>query len=460
MPALCVQPVLAQVADEGASPVEETRGLIEAAMRPFGSQSDYPVLTGWSGFVQLEPRVYLRDRGGAKEDQRFVIESELLFELDFSERIAGVFRPRAYFDVLDGDLSRFEPYEAYVTLDGEAWDVRLGQIIERWGFADLRSPLDLLNRFDFATDPLVPDRLGELGLVVGHLFEGGDVLSSPSLSVFALPVFRETRFGPSGQRIGPGPATSPAFDATVSVFELPFDEEEGFEPDGTEAALLALGGKSALDLPFAAADAQLLVSRGPSRTPAFAQQAGEVVPVYYGAATVGLALRAQPAEEVFGTSLSELGITLEAAHTTTYGFDDAPIRPPGDYLAYVVGVDRRFEGLFGSADLLDVAVEYAGETGDDEPADLSRTFRDDLVLRGRYVADDPDRQTLELRTIFDLDVGETIVELVYGRRLQAIHEDLSMSLQVQVFDPADPGESFYGSLEDLSSVALALRWQL
>ena len=403
-------------------------------------------LRSWKGFVELRPRVYLRDRGGDKNDEQLLFESELEFEFRFRDDLSGYFRPRVFLDALDGDLQRFEPLEAYLTYEAETWDLRAGQFVENWGVVDTYNPLDVINRRDLATDPLDPTRLGELGFRLRRTFEGGDTVGEPTVLLYALPVFRETLFAPEDQRQG--------FDSATQ----PFDENGGRQPEGFDRGLYAARFQSTLTSDVAGADLSVIASRGPSRTPFVSDLAGTLVPAYYGAATFGAGLRAVPNEEAAGSFLSALTLKAEVVYTGPYSLEGSPIETPDDYIAYVLGIDRSFYGVLSDQDELTFTIEYAGESGADDAAAFFRPFRDDLIFRGLFEANDFARQSLEARAIVDLDVDENIFELLYERQLRSVHEDLKLITQLQVFDRAEPGESFYGSLEDLTSLAVGLRF--
>lgn len=425
---------------------------LDALLEGGGLSEEGPVSSGllrdWKGFVELRPRAYLRGRGNQKEDQQLLVEAELELDFRLGEAWTAYFRPRLFVDALDTELNRFEPFEAYVTYGGEDWDLRVGQFVENWGIVDTFNPIDVLNRRDLGTDPLDPDRLGELGARLRHTFEGGDLIGEPTLSVYALPVFRETLFAPDSQRLG------------VGRRGFGFDEDGGFEPDGGDQGLYAVRYQSTLSTPWANADIQALFAHGPSRVPVIGAVApGGLSPVYYGARTVGAGLRAVPNEDAAGSFLASLTFKAEVVHTDTFSYPGAPLAAPQDYWAYVVGVDRSFYDLWLPQSDLTLTLEYAGDTGSG-PLALLRPLRDDLIVRGLYQLNDFARQSIELRALLDLEIDEQIFELIYDRQLRSIHEDLKLSLSAQIFHPAGPGESFYGSLADLTSVAVGLRWDV
>ena len=165
-----------------------------------------------------------------------------------------------------------------------------------------------------------------------------------------------------------------------------------------------------------------------------------------------------PIEDAAGSQAALLTIKAEVAYTNPYTFDGSPIDTPDDYWAYVLGVDRTFDRPFGDVDSLTMTVEYAGESGAEDFTSLFRPFRDDVVLRAFWEANDFARQSLELRAIIDLDVDEQIYEALYERQLRSVHEDLRLIVHAQVIQAADPGESFFSLFPDSSSLAIGLRF--
>ena len=207
-------------------------GFADEAPAPGAAPEERDILRDWKGFLEVRPRVYFADRDQGKKDQELRVESELELDFQFTDSLTGFFRPRVYVDLLDGDLQRFDPFEAYLTLEGDAWDVRAGQFVENWGIVDTYNPIDVINRRDFGTDFLDPDRLGELGVRGRFALPGGDTIGEPTISLYALPVFQRTRFAPEDQRF--------SFDTPTTAF----DEDSGFEPSGSERPFWALRGRA------------------------------------------------------------------------------------------------------------------------------------------------------------------------------------------------------------------------
>ena len=404
------------------------------------------VVTAAKGFLELRPRVYFNDRNQGKNDEQLIFESELEIDFEFREGFTGYFRPRVYVDALDGDLKRFEPFEGYFTWTREDWDLRVGQFVENWGIVDTYNPIDVLNRRDFATDFLDADRLGELGARYQAFLPEGDTLGEPTVALYFIPVWRETLFAPEDQRF------------SFSAPGVTFEEDNGFEPSGSERLFGAGRFQSTLTTTPANADLQFVVSYGPERTPLVVPVGTVRVPAYYGAWTFGAGLRAVPNQDAAGDFLSTLTFKTELVYKRPYTFEDSPIAEPDDYFAYVFGIDRPFYNVFKDQDTLTLTVEYAGEQGADDIATLFRPFRNDIILRGFWEANDFARTSLELRGIWDFDTSEYIIEGIFERQLRAIDDDLKLIAQVQVFEPPGTGESLFDFFPNNSSAALGLRW--
>ncbi len=413
---------------------------------PVAAGEEASSLSDWKGFFELRPRVFLRDRGGDKKDEQLRFAAELELSFRFSEDSGGYFRPRVYADALDGDLSRFEPFEAWVEQRGDGWDLRAGQMVENWGIVDTFNPIDVINRRDFATDFLDAERLGELGLRLRGLWGGGETFGEPTLSLYALPVFRPTRFPTQDDRFAFGTESAA------------FDEDAGFQPGGAERGLYALRYQSTLNTAPFNADLQLLAARGPDRFPNLMPLAAGLVPVYHGAASYGGGLRAVPNEDVLGHFLSTLTLKLEVVYRDLFSFDDAPQAAPDDHLAWVLGVDRLFDGVLADADQLTLTLEYAGENGAGDPAARLRPFRSDWIARVFWEANDFARSSVELRGLWDRRSHESIFEGLFERQLRALHEDLKLRVQLQLFDPPGTGESLFDFFPNNSSLLVGLRF--
>ncbi len=419
-----------------------------------GDEPDDPVtaagptwLRGMKGFVELESRRYVRDRRRGRNDDELLLSAEAEFDLRLSDSVNGYFRPRVLVDALHGELRRFEPLEGYLTWRGDGIDVRAGQFIENWGIVDTYNPVDVLNRRDLGTDFLDPTRLGELGLRVRRQWTGSETIAEPTLSLYALPAFRPTRFPEQDGRF------------TLSAPGAEFHSGGAVEPSGSEGHFYAARFQAVLNTAPMNADTQLVVSHGPERTPTFQQRGSAIVPVYYGVTNVGFGLRGVANEAWFGTFMSKLTLKSEVLYKDAYSFDDTPVATPGDYLAYVVGVDRIFDRIFSDLDQLTVMVEYAGETGASDSASLFRPFRDDVVLRLFWEGNDFARTSVEFRALVDLEEDERIYELIVEGQLRAIHEDLTAFVSAQVFHQPSNRRTLLALFPNNTSVSAGLRWE-
>ena len=153
-------------------------------------------VTAIRGFLESRARIYFRDRSnnGGLKDEQWIQELQLEIDLAVTDGLTAFFRPRFLIDVVDTDLVRTDPLELYATWAGDAYDLRVGQFVENWGIADTFNPVDILNRRDLASDPLDPERLGELGARLRILFDGGETIGEPTMSLYVMPVFQAAEF--------------------------------------------------------------------------------------------------------------------------------------------------------------------------------------------------------------------------------------------------------------------------
>ena len=107
-------------------------------------------------------------------------------------------------DMDDGENNRYEPLEYYLAMNGESsWVVKMGQFIENFGYTDTRSPMNILNRLDLASDPFEPVYLGEWGIHAGRGIPNMLIFKEPFVSVFILPVARDPQYPSDSHRFSP-----------------------------------------------------------------------------------------------------------------------------------------------------------------------------------------------------------------------------------------------------------------
>ncbi|TQV68139.1 hypothetical protein FKG94_23910 [Exilibacterium tricleocarpae] len=422
--------------------------LVGTASDSFPAGSGGVSLSEFSGYLEVKPRLYLRDRNSFFNDEQMLATAELELEFSLAGTVTGYVRPQLLVDVVDDNFQRFELFEAYLTYEQESWDIRLGQFVENWGIADTFNPLDILNRRDLGVSLLDSVRLGETGVRGRWLWTGG-IVGEPTVAVYFLPRFQITRFAPDRQRLGLGSS------------DFAFDEKRGVEPTDRQEHFYALRFQSTFNLSVLNADFQLVAAKGPDRNPFVTQlNTAALAPVYYGNRMIGAGVRAVP--DFTGTAdfLTGVALKLEMAYHSPYKFDDTPIPALDSYLSYVVGFDRVFYTILSDRDELTLTVEFAGEAGVSRAESLafSRPFSRDIITRVLWQAGNFSRSSLELRGIYDLDNDEHVVEGTATTSLLRWHEDLKVELSVLYINPATDQQGAFSQLPDNTSVSVTLRF--
>ena len=159
---------------------------------------------------------------------------------------------------------------------------------------------------------------------------------------------------------------------------------------------------------------------------------------------------------MLGDALSKITFKAEAVYKRPYSFEDSPLEAPDDYVAAVFGLDRLFPSvLVGGGDLI-LTTEYAREWGVSDPSAFLRPFRDDLVARVLWRANDFARTSCEIRWLYDLESTESVMEVAVERQLLFIHENLKFRTQLQLFESDD---SLFPAETNNSSLAIFLTWE-
>jgi hypothetical protein len=389
-------------------------------------------VTGFRGSLASEFRTYPLDRNGAKNDEQFLVEAEVELSVSLSGGASFFFLPRFLIDTTDTEMERFEPYEGYFQYSGETWDWRAGQFVENWGIADAFNPLDVLNRRDFAPDILDPKPLGELGTRLRKTLWAAGWFGQPTVSLYAMPLWRQTLL--------------PTDDYRYSLSQGPFvliDEPE--TPIFEDSVFGAIRFSHTLNTGLFSADLKYIGARGPSRFPNVApvpQMDGTVqlVTEYFGAWIGGGGFRLVPEAPWW----SKLTLKTEVVYTRPYGLEGIGSGKPDRYLQYVVGFDRIFNALFTDLDSLILTVEYlAEELGADDLLSQFRPFDNDVAVRLFWDAKDFARSSIELRGVVDVKNTELIGQVVIGRQLRFLHDDLSFEIAGQYVRPARDEDTFF-----------------
>ena len=64
----------------------------------------------FKGFVEVLPRRYLRDRGGAKNDEQLLVEGEFELEFGVAKGVNAFVRPRLFVDALESAFRECDPF--------------------------------------------------------------------------------------------------------------------------------------------------------------------------------------------------------------------------------------------------------------------------------------------------------------------------------------------------------------
>jgi hypothetical protein len=130
-------------------------------------------IADYSGFVQPKLAHY-------SNNDRKVIAAELFYRYD------AIDRKRTHFDIRELSVSN----------SLESFEYRVGISKVFWGVAESVNLVDIVNQTDLVEDPDGKEKLGQPMLNVGYVSDYG------SLSVYALPIFRERTFPSTDSRLG------------------------------------------------------------------------------------------------------------------------------------------------------------------------------------------------------------------------------------------------------------------
>jgi hypothetical protein len=378
----------------GAQVVQvEPSTVADGASAKLVARKDSPAIKGSpthptvKGQVEVGYRGFLFDRGQGLIDNNVDLMGELDSTFDLSRALRLRLHPRVAIDPLEPPRDRFEPYDAYVEYTADAWTLLAGQFIENWASVEMFSPADLLNRRDIERNFYDPEKLGELMVRLRLSLPEGDWIQQPTISLYALPLFRSTPLPTNHDRFRLDITGDNVGDLTNKTVHPSFDA--GFAARST--------------VTVGRADLSLFYYGGPGRIPSFAldprYQAPRLTPVYYRADSVGASAQGAlgpwvlKGEAVYTiTSASGLPGTFKAA-------------VPDSYFQYVVGVDRTFTDVLGKSEVT-VSLEYSGE---DNPGVTSltglRPFKSDFFLSARWQFHDQRRT--EIRAFLAADVLES-----------------------------------------------------
>jgi hypothetical protein len=320
--------------------------------------------------------------------------------------------PRIRIDPLLSERNRYEPLEGYLDFQFEneilSWNLRVGQMIESWAIVDTYNLADVLNRQDIEGNFFDPEKLGELMVRTHFTLPDQSFLTSNSLSLYFLPLHRET----------PLPANKSRFRFAPNAGELPLglgplfgilDEDRAFFPNAYANRLsYALRAQTSIQ----SADLFALYYGGPSRTPSLQLNplTGFLNPVYYRSDFLGGGMQWAMDRVLFKT---EFGYTFTRWNGLSFPLT---LAVPPSFFQYVVGVDYTFYEVVAK-DSITLTLEYAGEDNRSVTLQGLRPFKNDLFLALLWEFHDAAQSQFLASASVDLGNGESLFELALERKL-------------------------------------------
>jgi hypothetical protein len=291
-------------------------------------------------------------------------------EARFDVELFGRFAPDAARE-LSGDVR-----QAFVRLQRDKAEWKLGVLSETWGVLEAWNPVDIINQRDLVEDFQGDVKLGQPGMLMTYQLEGA------TLSFFGTAVARERRFARREDRFRVLPA---------SIVDE--DLEDGrWAPTGAIRA----------EVPVNALNLGLSQFLGTAREPILSPIVGagglEGFRAFYGR----ISQTSIDAEYVVGDSV----LKAELIHQRG---DARPFWGGG------IGIETSFSKFGGGlGDLTLYAEAYADSRDDDAPL---TPFQRDVFVGARYSFNDTGDTLLELRHTYDLEWRSSLLELRANRRL-------------------------------------------
>ena len=406
---------------------------------PTKSSPTHPSIKGQ---VEVGYRGFLYDRGEGLIDNNVDLLGELDSTFDLTRALRVRLHPRVAIDPLEPARDRFEPYDAYVEYLSDTWTLLAGQFIESWAAVEMFSPADLLNRRDLERNFYDPEKLGEVMVRLRLSLPEGEWIQQPTISLYALPVFRTTplpgnhdrfRFDITGDNVGDlsNKTVQPSFDA-------------GFAARSTATVERA--------------DLALFYYGGPGRVPSFAVDpryvAPRLTPVYYRADSVGASAQAALGQFVLK---GEIVYTFTNSSGVSSTFKAAV---PNNYFQFVVGVERTFTDVLGKNEVT-VMLEYSGENNPGETSLTGiRPFKSDFFLGARWQFHDMRRT--EVRAFLAADVLQS-EQLWLADFKTTVYGNLKLLLEGQFVNrgSSNPPDhiSVFGFFPNNANIRVALRYE-
>jgi hypothetical protein len=424
------------VPGDGIPPSAAARGAAPPVPKPGPGSSN---VWTFKGRLEIGSRHFLYERGRGLVDDNGLLEAELDVTYDLNEFMRFRLRPRLLIDPVESSRNRYEPLDAYGEFRTSQWALLAGQLLESWAIVDTFNPADVLNRRDFGRDVYDPHKLGEVMVRFRYFFPEAGALQQPTLSLYLLPLHRETPLPSNRDRFRLDATGDNVGDLTNRVINPSFDTAYAARLSAT----------------IGSADVFLFYFGGPTRLPALdVSPLGAITPVYYRVNMGGAGVQ---------WALDKWLFKLETAYTSTRD-PQVPSRFKGDvpdsYFQYVIGLDRTFTDLFGKTELT-LTLEYAGE---DNPGTTTlsglRPYKSDVFFGIRWALNDRRRTELVASVAADVLVNE---QLYLFELKTTLYRDLKLVLGGQFIHRAPGGRpdrfTTFNLFPNNSNIRVSLRYE-
>lgn len=312
--------------------------------------------------------------------------------------------PYLRWDSVDDERSLADLREAYWAGEGDAHELLIGVNTVFWGVTESVHLVDVINQTDAVADIDGEDKLGQPMLSLAVQRDWGE------LTFYVLPYFRERTFAGRDGRFRPGPP----IDTDRAVFE-------------------SSAGRKHIDVALRYShyigdvDIGLSVFSGTGREPRLvpADDGRSLLPHY--------------------DQIGQFGLDLQYTREAWLWKLEAIVRDgyAGTFAAAVGGFEYSFYQVSGSAADIGVLLEYQyDDRGEQEPLVLTDN---DLFAGLRLAMNDVQDSTLLAGLAYDIDTGETFVNLEAERRFG---ERLFAELRARALAGASPEDRTYAFSRD------------
>lgn len=367
--------------------------------------------------ISFESLDYLfnRDDYDINDQEKLDITLALLFDNEKNFKVD--LKPRLRLSLLDSNLNRYQPNEAYFLYYTPHFEFSGGFQMIGWGSSNSFNPTDVLNRVDLEENFYDSEKLGDVIFSAKGTFDKLGPLTNISIEGLVMPLFLET----------PMPENNSRFAFSNTIYSVTFTKDD--ESDLPDTFWDSLGLAANLKATYKWLDGQLLFYRGPEHLPAFfvsVQPSGiKLKPSYYTIDMFGANFQASWKQFVFH---------FEGAYKRT-GFDDhvVDVVPfdksdaiPNNYFQFVPGVDYTIDGLFKGPGSLKLSLEYLGDSERKSGILNFRPFRNDIFLGAHYDVNDAKLTMMEIAFIKDLDNEELAI---IGSVTRKLYKELKLEIQ-------------------------------